>query len=166
MPSAPIARLNPRSTSSEIVNFDTGRQPSGAALPCEGELSRLRSGGTPASLLSSRHPSCRSIRGPGLLDERAEDLPHSAQEDSPSITVRDATIAGLESIKEGNFSDNRRLSRPLVKFVLESPSLLGYAPARYHDKRRLSRPGQNASVIKHNQSALGDKPAWAGLDVR
>ena len=36
-------------------------------------------------------------RGPGLLDERAEDLP----EDFPSITVRDATIAGLESIKEG-----------------------------------------------------------------
>jgi hypothetical protein len=61
---------------SEIVNSDTGRQPSGAALPCEGELSRLRSGGTPASLLSSRHLSCRSIRGPGLLDERAEDLPH------------------------------------------------------------------------------------------
>ena len=52
------------------------RQPSGAALPCEGELSRLRSGGTPASLLSSRHLSCRSIRGPGLLDERAADLPH------------------------------------------------------------------------------------------
>ena len=61
----------------EIVDSDTGRQPSGAAaLPCEGELSRLRSGGTPASLLSSRHLSCRSIRGPGLLDERAEDLPH------------------------------------------------------------------------------------------
>ena len=60
----------------EIVNSDTGRQPSGAALPCEGELSRLRSGGTPASLLSSRHLSCRSIRGLGLLDERAEDLPH------------------------------------------------------------------------------------------
>ena len=60
----------------EIVNSDTGKQPSGAALPCEGELSRLRSGGTPASLLSSRHLSCRSIRGPGLLDERAEDLPH------------------------------------------------------------------------------------------
>ena len=61
---------------SEIVNSDTGRQPGGAALPCEGELSRLRSGGTPASLLSSRHLSYRSIRGPGLLDERAEDLPH------------------------------------------------------------------------------------------
>jgi hypothetical protein len=62
----------------EIVNSDTGRQPSGAALPCEGELqlSELRSGGTPASLLSSRHLSCRSIRGPGLLDGRAEDLPH------------------------------------------------------------------------------------------
>ena len=39
---------------SEIVNSDTGRQPSEAALPCEGELSRLRNGGTPASLLSSR----------------------------------------------------------------------------------------------------------------
>ena len=38
----------------EIVNSDTGRQPSEAALPCEGELSRLRNGGTPASLLSSR----------------------------------------------------------------------------------------------------------------
>jgi hypothetical protein len=85
----------------EIVNSDTGRQPSGAALPCEGELSRLRSGGTPASLLSSRHLSCRSIQGPGLLDERAEGLPHYVQEDSPSITVRDATITGLESIKEG-----------------------------------------------------------------
>ena len=60
----------------EIVNSDTERQPSGAALPCEGELSRLRSGGTPASLLSSRHLSCRSIRRPGLLDERAEDMPH------------------------------------------------------------------------------------------
>ena len=38
----------------------------------EGKLSRLRSGGTPASLLSSRHLSCRMcmyiyIRGPGLL---------------------------------------------------------------------------------------------------
>ena len=41
--------------------------------------------------------------------------------------MRDATIAGLESIKEGKFSDKRRLSRSLVKFVLESPSLLGYA---------------------------------------
>jgi len=60
----------------EIVNSDTGRQPGGAALPCEGELSELRSGGTPASLLSSRYLSCRSIRGLGLLDERAEDLPH------------------------------------------------------------------------------------------
>ena len=57
----------------EIVNSDTGRQPSEAALPCEGELSRLRSGGTPASLLFSRHVGCRSVRGPGLLDERAEE---------------------------------------------------------------------------------------------
>ena len=40
----PLVELN------EIVSSDTGRQPSGAALPCEGELSRLRSGGTPASL--------------------------------------------------------------------------------------------------------------------
>ena len=31
---------------------------------------------TAASLLSSRYLSCRSIRGLGLLDERAEDLPH------------------------------------------------------------------------------------------
>ena len=62
--------------SSGIVNSGTGKQPGGAALPSEGELSRLRNGGTPASLLSSRHLSCRSIRGPGLLDERAEDLPH------------------------------------------------------------------------------------------
>ena len=61
---------------SEIVNSGTGKQPDGATLPSEGELSRLRNGGTPASLLSSRHLSCRSIRGPGLLDERAEDLPH------------------------------------------------------------------------------------------
>ena len=59
----------------EIVNSGTGRQPSGAALPCEGELSRLRSGGTPASLLSSRHLSCRSIRrlAQGLLDELSQD---------------------------------------------------------------------------------------------
>ena len=40
---------------SEIVNSGTGKQPDGAALPSEGELSRLRNGGTPASLLSSRH---------------------------------------------------------------------------------------------------------------
>ena len=37
----------------EIVDSDTGRQPSGAAaLPCEGELSRLRSGGTGENDLS------------------------------------------------------------------------------------------------------------------
>ena len=38
---------------SEIVNSGTGRNPDGAALLTEGELSTLRSGGTPASLLSS-----------------------------------------------------------------------------------------------------------------
>ena len=56
-----------------------GRQPnaSGAALPSEGGLSRLRSGGTPASLLSSRCHSCRSIRGPGLLGGRAEGMPQA-----------------------------------------------------------------------------------------
>ena len=67
----------------EIVNSDTGKQPSGAALPCEGELSKLRSSGTPASLLSSRHLSCRSIRGLGLLDERAEDLPEEESGNNP-----------------------------------------------------------------------------------
>ena len=67
----------PRVTSAAVVYGGRGYwTTNGAALPCEGELSRLRSGGTPASLLSSRHLSCRSIRGPGLLDERAEDLPH------------------------------------------------------------------------------------------
>ena len=96
----------------EIVNSDTRRQPSGAALPCEGELSRLRSGGTPASLLSSRHLSCRSIRGLGLLDERAEDLP----EDSPSITVRKAAITGLESIKEGKEIGWLCTSEPLGRY--------------------------------------------------
>jgi hypothetical protein len=30
---------------SEIVNSGTGKQPDGAALPSEGELSRLRNGG-------------------------------------------------------------------------------------------------------------------------
>ena len=62
------------SPTNEIVNSDTGKQPNGAALPCEGELSMLRSGGTPASLLSSRHLSCRSIRGPA----QEEDSPVSA----------------------------------------------------------------------------------------
>ena len=42
----------------EMVNSGTGRQPDGAALPSEGGLSRLRNGGTAASLLSSRHLSC------------------------------------------------------------------------------------------------------------
>jgi len=47
---------------SEIVNSGAGRQPDGAALPSEGGLSRLCqcSGGTPASLLSSRYLSCRA----------------------------------------------------------------------------------------------------------
>ena len=40
----------------EIVNSGTGRQPDGAALPSEGELSRLRNGGTPVSLLGARYP--------------------------------------------------------------------------------------------------------------
>ena len=78
MKSARIREEYPK-LGSEILNSGTGKQPGGAALPpSEGELrlSRWRNGGTPASRLSSRHLSYRSIRGPGLLDERAEDLPH------------------------------------------------------------------------------------------
>ena len=68
------------SASSEIVNSGTGRQPNGAALPSyTGAGATGRTGRGSASL------------GPG---------------DSPSITctVRDATIAGLESIKGGGRS--------------------------------------------------------------
>ena len=41
---------------SEIVNSEAGKQPDVAALPSEGELSRLRNGGTPVSLLGARYP--------------------------------------------------------------------------------------------------------------
>ena len=63
---------------SEIVNSGTGRNLDGAALLTrEGELSTLRSGGTPASMFPhGTSAAVNSIRGPGLLDERAEDLPH------------------------------------------------------------------------------------------
>ena len=52
-PKLPGPSLCPKyDADSKIVNSGTGRQPSGAALLSEGELSRLRShgGGTPASL--------------------------------------------------------------------------------------------------------------------
>ena len=48
-------------------------------LPCypRGNYREVFSGGTPASLVSScDHRAVDILRGPGLLDERAEDLPH------------------------------------------------------------------------------------------
>ena len=66
------------------------------------------------------------LRGPGLLDERAEDLPHLVQEDSSSITVQNATVAGLESIN----GKERQRSRDTPRVPAAQPhSDLGCVPA-------------------------------------
>ena len=45
----------------EIVNSGTGKQPNGPALPCEGELSRLRSGGTVHRRLCYPHVTSAAV---------------------------------------------------------------------------------------------------------
>ena len=79
-PNTPATPLpNSRGWDSEIVNSDTGRQPRGAALPCGVNYRgyavavhrRLCYPHVTAAAVYNKY-----IRGPGLLDERAEDLPH------------------------------------------------------------------------------------------
>ena len=98
-----LAGIKARSVSSDIVNSGIGRRPSEAAPVSEGKLSRHAVAVHRHLWHGYPHETAAAVvilRGPRLLDERTEDLPHSAQEDCLSITVHGAAIAGLESIKE------------------------------------------------------------------
>ena len=69
--------------------------------------------------------------------------PHYVQEDSPSITVRDATIAGLESMKERGKILGGSANVPAItsKRAWTGPERGATAARRgpYRDKRRLSK---------------------------
>jgi hypothetical protein len=109
------------------------------AIPIDGEGAILTRNIVPRprlELIRARRPGL-------LLDERAEDRPHYVQEDSPSITVRDATIAGLESMKKRGEILGGSASVPAItsKRAWTGPERGATAARRgpYRDKRRLSR---------------------------
>ena len=114
-----LAGIKARSVSSEIVNSGTGRRPSEAAPVSEGKLSRHAVAVHRRLWHGYPHETAAAVvvlRGPKLLDERTEDLPHSVQEDCLSIIVRGAAIAGLESIKGKGGPKWPRLNRPLGRY--------------------------------------------------